>query len=270
MEFNWNAKNYREIVNDYLGYRNKRRPRGVIKLLAAQLSCHSTFISQVMNDRIDFSLEQGIEVCRHFKFNYVEQEYFLTLLARDRSGTVVLRNYHQQRINELLEKRRDLKPKAPVKEITIDGFEGEYFSNWTYQAIHALTQIESFQTVGAMAKVLNLSSSEITSILNRLKMMNLVTTERTKWCSRVDSLHLAKDSPYIRPLRITWKTKLLADLQNKLEMEGTRYTGVITISDKDYQKVRDILVRALSDIRQTVEKSAPENAHILSIDCYKM
>lgn len=69
---------------------------------------------------------------------------------------------------------------------------------------------------------------------------------------------------------MSWKSKLLSDLQNTLEMEGTRYTGVITVSDKDYQKIRDILVKALGEIRQTVENSVPEGAHLLSIDCYKM
>lgn len=269
MKFNWNAKNYREIVNDYLGFRQKRRPRGAIKRLAMQLSCHSTFISQVMTDRADFSPEQGIKICLYFQFNLAEQDYFLTLMARDRSGTVELRNYHQQRINKLLEKRRDLKPKKSVEESALMGFEGEYFGNWTYQAVHALTQIESYQTVSAISKVLNLSSIEVDEILNRLKLMKLVSFERTRWRSRLESVHLAKDSPYIRPLRVTWKTKLLADLQNNLDMEGTRYTGVITIAEEDYQRVRDILVRALEEIRESVEKSAPEQAHILSIDCYK-
>ncbi len=270
MEFNWNAKTYREIINSYLGYRKERRPRGVIKQLAARLRCHSTFISQVLSERADFSLEQGIEFCRHYQFNLDEQEYFLTLLARDRAGTPALRDYQQRKIDELLEKHRDLRPKLQSIENSLAAFEGEYFGNWTYQATHALTQIERYQTTHAISRVLGLSSDEVTAILGRLKIMNLVTSERMKWRSLKDSLHLPKDSPYLRPLRISWKAKLLSDLQSKLEMEGTRYTGVVTVSEKDYQKIRDILVRALGDIRQTVEKSVPEEAHVLSIDCYKM
>ncbi|OFZ31121.1 MAG: hypothetical protein A2622_00520 [Bdellovibrionales bacterium RIFCSPHIGHO2_01_FULL_40_29] len=270
MEFIWSAKSYREIINYGLGYRKERRPRGAVKQFAEYLRCHSTFISQVLNERAEFSPEQGIESCRYFQLKSDEQEFFLTLLARDRAGTPVLRDYYQNKIDELLEKHRDLGPKLQIKETTLDAFEGEYFSNWTYQATHALVQIERYRTANAIAEVLGLSSIEVMAILNRLKVMNLVTSERTGWRSLKDSIHLSKDSPYIRQLRVTWKTKLLSDLQSKIEMEGTRYTGVITVSDKDYQKIRDILIGALGEIRQTVEKSNPEEAHVLSIDCYKL
>ncbi len=270
MEFPWAAKNYREIVNEYLGYRNERRPRGVVKQLASQLRCHSTFIAQVLKERADFSSEQGIEICRLYKFNSEQQDYFLTLLARDRSGTPVLSEYYQKKIDELLERSRDLEPKTLIKESSFNPFEGEYFGNWTYQAVHALTQIRHYQNVEAIAKALGILPTEVRAILDRLKIMKLVASEGPKWRSLKDSLHLSKDSPFVRTLRISWKAKLLSDLQSQLEMEGTRYTGIVTVSHKDYQKIRDILVKALAEIRQTVEKSAPEEAHVLSIDCYKI
>jgi Domain of unknown function (DUF4423) len=270
MEFNWTAASYREIVNNSLGYRNSRRPRGIVKKLAAHLRCHSTFIAQVLSERAHFSFEQGLDVCGFFNFADDEREYFLTLLARDRAGTPALRKHHQHRLNELLEKQRDLKPKAALRDARSEGFEGEYFANWSYQAIHALTQIERYKTPTAIAEALQFSTVEVIAILNRLQAMSLVDSEKNKWTSLKDSLHLEKGSPHIRALRATWKAKILADLYNNKFMDGTRYAGIITVSDQDYQKVRDILIEALRKIRQLVEKSKPEAAHILSIDCYKM
>lgn len=270
MNFNWNAKNYRQVINEHLGYRNKRRPRGAVKQLADRLRCHSTFISQVLNERAEFSTEQGIEICKHFQFSLQEQDFFLMLLCRDRAGTSPLRDYYQTKIEQLLEARRDLKPDLQSTSHILDSNEGEYFGNWTYQAVHALTQIHSCQTASAIAKALGLTVTEVNAILERLKGMNLVVIERSKWRSRKDSLHLAKDSPHIRSFRITWKAKLLADLHNEKDMEGTRYSGIITVSNKDYQRVRDVLVHALSQIRLIVAKSPPEGARLLSIDCYNL
>lgn len=270
MDLDWTASSYREIINDCLGYRNKRRPRGVIKKLADSLRCHSTFIAQVLNGRADFSAEQGLEISRHFAFSPDQQEFFLTLLLRDRSGTKTLKEYYQKKLDYIHESRRDLKSKVQPKEDLSGAFEAEYFGNWIYQAAHALTQVDRYQSAAALSKVLGRSIEEIGSILLRLQTMDLVKQHGTSWESTLTSLHLSKDSPFIRALHTGWKTKLLTDLQTATMLEGTHYSGVITVTSKDYERVRDVLVKSIADIRKVVEGSTSENAYVLSLDCYKM
>ncbi len=270
MDVNWAAESYREVVNECLGYRRQRRPRGVIKKLADSLRCHPTFIAQVLNERADFSPEQGFELCRHFLFSSEEQEFFLTLLMRDRAGTVALKGHYQQRLNQILEAKRDLKPRTQVEEGRSGSFEAEYFGNWIYQAVHALTQIQRFQSAAGISKALGLSVGEVRAVLKRLETMGLVEGGKSSWKSTLNSLHLSKDSHFIRNLHSTWKVKMLADLQNRTAIEGTKYSGLITVTEKDYHKVRDVLVKAISDVRKIVEASASEGAYIVSLDCYKI
>ena len=63
---------------------------------------------------------------------------------------------------------------------------------------------------------------------------------------------------------------MLSDLQNRPLIDSTRYSGIITVNDKDFLKVRDVLVNAIKEIRKIVEKSVPDHPHILSLDCYKL
>jgi uncharacterized protein (TIGR02147 family) len=270
MDFDWTSDSYREVVNRCLGYREKRRPRGVIKSLADALRCHPTFIAQVLKERADFSPEQGYEICQHFSFSNEQREFFLTLLMRDRAGTAALKEHYHKKLIHILEVRRDLRPDSPLNVRQSGSFELEYFGNWIYQTVHALTQIQRFQTVTEIAKALALSTVEVKAILDRLEAMGLVKKDKSAWKSTLNSLHLAKDSHCIRYLHSTWKTKLLADLQRRSTMEGTRYSGLITVTEKDYHKVRDVLVNAIKDIRKIVEASSSEGAYVLSLDCYEI
>ena len=270
MEFNWAASEYRDVINEYLGYRSERRPRGAVKGLAESLRCHSTFIAQVLSGRAEFSLEQGIQICRHFQFSGEEEDFFLTMLMRDRASTKPLREYFQKKLDFTMELKKDLKAQVSPSQDLSAIFEAEYFGNWLYQTAHALLQIKKFQSPEALVAILGGDLKEIKSILNRLKVMGLVTQEGSAWKSTQASLHLSKDSPFIRSLHSTWKTKILSDLQTRVAPQGTRYSGIITINEKDFQKVRDILIRAIGDIRKVVVETEPENAYVLSMDCYEM
>lgn len=270
MEFNWLAESYREIINECLGYRLKRRPRGAIMKLAEAIQCHPTFIAQVLNEKANLSMEQGYAVSLHFQFSRVEQEYFLTLLQRDRAGTQSLKVFFQDQLHRMLEDHRDLRPKRPHPNPQFGIFEAEYFGSWIYQTVHGLTQIPKMQTLAMLINTLNISAEEIKFVLSRLELMGLVKNEKNLWKSTQNSMHLPKDSPFIRTLHSTWKTKILADLQARTNLEGTHFSGILTITEKDYEKVRDVLVKTLGSIRQVVELSESENLYILSLDCYKM
>ncbi len=272
MEFNWNARNYRQIINENLGYRNQRRPRGVIKKLADRLRCHSTFIAQVLSEKADFSPEQGLEVCLYFDFTPDQQDFFMTLLLHERAGTQTLKDLYRKKIESLQELRRDLKPKNQDKKKVgnLELFESEYFGNWLYQAVHSLIMIPRFQSVTNISRALERTIEEVSAVLVRLELMGLVKKEKSNWKSTLNSLHLAKESPFIRNLHVSWKTKILTDLHRAAVLEGTHYSGIITVTEKDYQKVREILAKAISDIRKVVESSDAENPYVLSLDCFQM
>jgi uncharacterized protein (TIGR02147 family) len=270
MDFKWTASDYREIVNECLGYRHKRRPRGAIKKISEALSCHPTFIAQVLKGRAEFSLEQGHGIADHFNFTEEQKDFFLTTLLRDRAGTTKLREFLQSKLNKALEAKMDLKKKLRAVEPRLADFELEYFGNWMYQTIHAFTQIPRLQSANPISKVLDIPVEEVEWILNRLQKMGLVKNERNYWKSTRDSLHLPKKSRFIRQLRLTWQQKLLSDLQGGDASEGTRFSGLITVSEKDYQKVRDLIVEALGQIRSIVSTSNPQKVCILSLDCHKI
>lgn len=269
MEFNWDAKGYRDIVNSFLGVVNERRPRGAIKALSEALGCHSTFIALVLKGNADFSLEQAMKVCEHYRFSGPETEFFICLLQRDRAGTPLLKSFFQKQLNQLLENRMDIEKRLNAKEVELFQKEVTYFGSWIYQTVHAVTQM-SGQNMASISKLLKVPIEEVQTVLSFLENMGLVQKEGSSWVSTNNFLHLSKDSSLIKHLHLTWKTKLLADLQSGRPLEGTHYSGAITISESDYRNVREVLIESLGKIRTITQKSNSEKVCILSMDCYEL
>lgn len=267
MKFNWEAQGYRQIINEYLGFKEKRRPRGAIRKLADHLRCHTTFIAQALSGRANFSLEQGFEIGNYFGFSEEEKNFFLLLLMRDRAGTTKLRDYWQQRIEKALVARQDLKNVLSSRSPGLLNHELEYFGDWLYQAIHCYTQLPG-QTAVSIARNLSIPVKEAAAILLRLKEMELVTKEKSNWKSTKSFLHLPKSSRHVQALHLTWKTKLLCELQSKASLTSTHYSGALTIAKRDHTKVKEVLLRALKEIKEIAETSASEECHGLSIDFY--
>lgn len=269
MEFDWDAKAYRDIVNSYLGVVNERRPRGAIKALSEAIGCHSTFIALVLKGSADFSLEQAMKVCEHYRLSSAETEFFICLLQRDRAGTLLLKSFFQKQLNQLLENRMDIERRLDAKGVELFQKEITYFGNWTYQAVHAVTQMPG-QNIASISKLLKVPEEEVQTVLSFLENMGLVQKEKSCWVSTNNFLHLSKDSNLIKQLHLTWKTKLLADLQSGRPIEGTHYSGTITISEADYRNVREVLIESLGKIRTITKKSSSEKVCILSMDCYEL
>jgi plasmid maintenance system antidote protein VapI len=269
MNFDWSSPDYISLVNRLLGIRNERRPRGAIKAFAEKLRCHPTFIAQVLKGRAHFSPEQALDVCEHFGFSVAQQDFFLNLVARDRAGTEKLKKIYQGKIDDLLEARRDLKPETGGTQKLGSPLEAEYFGNWMYQFIHAMIQIPGFQNPSSISKELSRPHSEIIAVLKRLKELGLARNSGSLWTSTLTSIHLPKTSEYSRYLHTTWKAKILSDLHSQTRLSGTHFSGVITGTEKDFQRVREILAGALKDIRKAVEPSPAENLYVLSMDCYR-
>jgi hypothetical protein len=100
-------KSYKPYLKYETEYGSARR--GQKSLLAKALHCQSAYLSQVLNGRAELSFEQAYRVCEFFKLGQDEQDYFLLLVQKDRAGIQDLKNYYQKKIDQLLEKRMDVK-----------------------------------------------------------------------------------------------------------------------------------------------------------------
>src|ERR1700733_19454 len=101
-------KEYKRYLRDFI----RSQPsggHGLRSKIAEALSCHITYVSQVLNKGAHFSLEQADELSRFLGHTKDEGNYFLLLVQVERAGTTSLKNKFKDQIEVIREKRLVLK-----------------------------------------------------------------------------------------------------------------------------------------------------------------
>ena len=256
----------------YLDAKIKSMPskgRGQKLKMAEFLNCQNTYVSQVLNTDTNFTLEQGSKLNQFFEHSKDEAKYFLLLIHLERAATDDLKVFYKEEIDELVIKNSDLKKRTNVKNSLKAVDQEIYYSSWIYSAIHILVTIKEFQNVSALAKKLNLSKEKILEVLEFLTTTGLVTKNGNTYTSGITRIHLSKDSPQIQRHHTNWRMKAVQsiDLNNS---KNLHFSNVVSISNADIVRVREIFIKAIDEARKIVKDSPEEKLQSICVDFFEV
>lgn len=256
----------------YLNEKIKSMPskgRGQKLKMAEFLNCQNTYISQVLNTETNFTFEQGSKLNTFFDHSKEESKYFLLLIHLERAGTDDLKTFYQNEIDELIIKNSDLKKRTNVKASLKTVDQEIYYSSWIYSAVHILVTIKEFQSAGAIAKKLNLSKDKILDVLEFLTSTGLVAKTGNSYSIGVTRIHLSKDSPHIQRHHSNWRMKALQAIDAN-DPRNLHFSNVVSISEKDIVKVREIFIKAIDEARKIVKDSPEEKLQSICVDFFEV
>ncbi len=267
-------RNYAAFVRDRIDDERAERGRGITRSLAEAAAVHTTFISQVINEKAAFSIEQALAFCRFFRLSAAETEFFVELVGFARAGTPEARIFFEKRIAKLQKAHSDLKSRWSDRNQTLGTEEAAYFGSWTTQVVHAALQLKECSTVEGLTSYLGFSERDVQFSLEMLRDMNLaklVHRERdSTWSTTTRFLHLGKDSPMIRYFHLQWRNRVTQEFLSPSPTEGFHYSGALTFSKNDAPAVKAILIEALDRIMKTIEPSAAEDVYGLNLDLFSL
>ncbi len=235
--------------------------------LAAVLRCNVGFITQVLNGDSNFSLEHAIAVTDFLKLSGQEKDFFLLLVHREKAGTVKLRDYYQNQLEEILNQRAEIKSRIKSSSILDEKDYAIYYGQWSYTAIHMLLSITKYQSKSEVSKKLGLSLKEVTTVLEFLTKKNLVVEENGFYKTGPTRIHLNKSSPMILSHHANWRIEALKSLSN-VQAEDLHYSSVLTMSKRDAKRIRDILLKAIEDVDIILGPSADEEIYAMNMDLF--
>lgn len=239
--------------------------RGLRSELAEWLGCQSGYVSQVLQNISDFSLEQGMKVCHFFNFTEEESHFFMLLLQFEKASTDDLKRYFKIQISHIKKQRNEIKNRIKINsDLNAEDYH-QYYSTWEYAALHILTSIPEYQSKEKMRKKLNLNQSRINEILNFLVNKGLVEEKNNFFVIGKKRIHLTKDSPYILSHHQNWRlhsTRVLSD-KNPLNIN---YSGVFSLSKVDIDKIKEILLLAIEQNESVISSSGEEEMIYMGID----
>ncbi len=249
-------EDYRDFMSKKL-VSGPKKGRGQKSLLSSFVNCQTTYLSQVLSGKADFSYEQAESSTRFFNLGKIEKKYFITLVQLQRAGTVEAKSYLKGELVELREQSLNLKKRLEVKNSLSDKEREQYYSHWLYSAIHVLTSIPNINTTQQIAKTLSLPTSKVVDILDFLDSVGLVKISDNSLEIGTSKLHLSQNSHLIYHHHRNWRLQSLQAIDRALD-KNMHYSSVVTLSEKDVYKVKNYLIESIKSVKKIISESEPE------------
>ncbi len=256
------------VVFDFSGYKAylnawlKAQPKaghGKRRLFAEAIGTQTGFITQVLSGAAHFSSEQCLALKEILGLSVEEADFLLLLHAKERAGTKSYREHLEARINKTLTDRQKLAHRFAEAPVPSELDHGTYFSTWIYAGVHvAVTCVELRDSPTAIAEHLGLKLSVVNEALEFLLRTGLI--ERTKKGYQTGSarLHLGTDSPFLRRHHLNWNLLAVQALQERPLDRDLHYSSVVSLSEEDIPRVREVFTRALEEAKKIVRDSEGE------------
>ena len=263
----YDYRDYKKYLVDFIE-KNKGRAKGTRSALAKAAGCQTAYVSQVLNGRAHFSLEQADAINGFCVHTEEEGEYFLLLVQHARAGTESLRKSLLGQIKRRVERQLNLKNRIGLEDALSEKDQMVYFSQWDYAAVHALLSVKGHRTAEALASTLRLSITRVTRILDFLTSKGLAARgDGGEYSIGTTRIHIGTDSPMITHHHTNWRLRAIHSLNRNLD-DDTHYSSVVTVSADDAEKLRKMITDFILELKGVIRKTNPEGLHCINIDFF--
>ena len=256
---------------DYLNERLDERPRGERARLAHSIGCQTAYVAQVLRGAANFNMEQGEAINEFFSHAPEEATFFLLLLQIERAGTPSLRRRIQSYIDEIHERRKQLRNRLTELKTVLDlEAQAQYYSSWHYAAIHALVSVPGFQSPEIIAQRLRISPKKAAQAIDFLLSIKILS--QNKKTNKIEigtaRIHLGINSPFIYKHHLNWRLQAMNVLENGAR-ENLHYSSAVSLSHADVEKIHEILLRAIKDAKELIKESKEQVTMGFCIDFFE-
>jgi uncharacterized protein (TIGR02147 family) len=243
--------------------------RGGKAKLAEACRISAAHFSQLLSHERALSPEHGLVLAKEMSFTERETDYFLTLIERQRAGTMDLKARITQKI-ELLRKENQRVSNRIVKDKELSPeTKAVYYSSWTYTGVRNLVAVPGFQTADAIASRLAISREVVTKVLEFLLEHDLCARDKSGEITYGPAwTHLDGESPLSRQHQQNWRFRGL----NIMELRRSSdlfFTSPMSMSDDVAKEIRELLPGLIQSIQKKVAPSPSETVRCLNIDWFE-
>jgi uncharacterized protein (TIGR02147 family) len=269
-------KSYKEYLRAKLA--EQSAVRGYQARMAEAAGCQPSYLSQVLTGKTELTPDHAASLALYLGLHGLDLDYFLNLIHYSRATSLVGRQLFEKKMEEIQSTYRKLSERLSRQEnstaIEIAGdadstLKAEYFSSWTWTAVHIATSLPAFNTTALISKKLKLPAERVQHILETLTQWGLVTLRDGQWSFAKSGFHLASDSPMTEPNHLNWRSRAVNDIQLG-RPESLHYTSVFTMRRSDFDRIKEILIKAIEETRGVIGPSEPEVTYSLLCDAFEV
>ncbi len=243
--------------------------KGLRLKLSNYVGCQQSYLSQVLNGKPHFTLEQAHLVNHFFVHDKLEAKYFILLVEYARAGTTALREFFFEDIKEMRRHRYNLKKRLREIDELPETVIHKYYSAWFYSAIHVILSIPEYQNPGRVAEHLHLPLKIVMDVIHFLMESGLIENKNGKYQHTKKRIHLDKESVAIHSHHINWRSQVLQSVEKNLP-EDFHYSNVFAIAESDFNEIRELFLKAIVNARNIIGPSKEEAVYAMAIDIFKV
>lgn len=260
--------NYQDYLLDF--FKNlPNEGRGQAKRLSDHLGVSSVVVSQVLNKQREFSMENAFKVTQFLELNSFETNYFLKMVEYAKAGSFELKEYLKNELSKLQEESKKLTHRYTDKNELSDEDKFTFYSDPLYSSIRMASSLPHLNTIEEISQYFHLPIERVNKMIDFLVSRKLCVVNEGKIQRGKQNTFIPADSPYIKLHHSNWR-KMAIDKARDLSTNELMYTAPMTLSQKDFELVRENLLKTIQETVKILGPSEDEVMACLNIDFFKL
>ncbi|MFK8137434.1 MAG: TIGR02147 family protein [Bdellovibrionales bacterium] len=245
-----------------------KRGHGEAKKWADAIGVNPVVVSQVMKATRDFTLEQGMGLAKHLGLDKTEEEYFLLLLSKSRSGTKELKNFYEEKLNEVRKRAKQVEARIKQHTELTDEAKATYYSNIIFSAIRLLVGNPDYKNAKDISEKLNLPISEVHEALSFLIEWNLVELTENGLIKTSRGIHIPKKSKLSTNHARNWRILGLQEMNQQRDTDRF-ISGPMIVDKKSADIILNEILNLISKVDKEAKSSSATDTYCLNIDWFQ-
>lgn len=261
-----------EEYRGFIKYRFSHSPKkghGQPKRLADHLGIHTTLVSQILLGKKSFTQDQAALAAEFLNLSELETEYFVSLVNWDRAGNNANKKLIRRQMDQIRKKSDELANRVQVAKALSEEERAIFYSNWMYSAVRQMTAFPEVNSIEKIAEQLQLPRSRVIAVIEFLLKCGLVGGTDGEYFVGPASTHIPASSPLSRVHHRNWRERSLPAMDQDLA-ENVFFSTPMTLSRKDSDVVRKMIVQFMEEIYKVVDPSPSQTLRCLNIDWFKV
>jgi uncharacterized protein (TIGR02147 family) len=245
-----------------------QKGRGEITKMAKALGIHPTLMSLVISGKRELSNEQVFHLAEYLRLGTLESEFLTLLVLFSRAGNHRYKAHLKEKIAAMRRESRKIGNRFEHEKTLTEIERSVFYSSWLYSAIRLYASVgDEGKTADEIAARFGRPRPRVVELLAFLQSAGLVVQAGDRY--RIGPLRtfLEPNSPHSPKHHANWRNKALqkADMISDQEL---MFTSPISLSQKDFAKIRERIASLLKEVSEIVRDSPAEDVGCLNIDLF--
>jgi len=265
----FDESDYRSALRKWVAER-PNRGRGELKTMAEKIGVPSPVFSQMLSGSRELSEDHAYLLCDHMAFTDLQREYFIGLVRLSRASHFEYQNHLKKRLAQIRDQSLNLSGRLNYEAKLAEADQAEFYSSWLYSAIRLYCGMKPAGVhLDDICREFHLERDRAIRIVQFLLKVRLLEIKNSYYTMGPSRTHVGKDSPFASRHHTNWRVRAAERSQN-LKSNDLMFTGPMTLSEQDFQKLRERMVGLIQEVSDTVKDSKSEKLVCFNIDFFEI